>query len=64
VAKQTEQRLKALFVQSGQPKPILLLGAGASVRSGLPLTDQIQLERQRNPFVLGSVYQTLNGTSY
>ncbi len=38
---QTEQRLRALFVQAGQPKPLLLLGAGASVRSGIPLSDQI-----------------------
>src|SRR5438034_6434539 len=39
--KQSEQRLHTLFAEVGQPRPILLLGAGSSVRSGIPLTDQI-----------------------
>lgn len=35
------ERLFSLFLDQTHPKPVLLLGAGASLRSGVPLSDQI-----------------------
>jgi hypothetical protein len=38
---QTADRLRSLFLQDNGSKPVLLLGAGASVKSGIPLGEQI-----------------------
>ena len=38
---QTVDRLRSLFLQDTNCKPVILLGAGASVKSGIPLSDQI-----------------------
>lgn len=37
----TGERLRSLFLQDVSAKPVLLLGAGASLKSGVPLSDQI-----------------------
>ena len=37
----TIQRLKSVVVDESQPRPIILLGAGASRRSGVPLAGQL-----------------------
>lgn len=38
---QTTDRLRSLFLQDNGCKPVILLGAGASLRSGIPLSEQI-----------------------
>ena len=38
---QSSERLKSLFLQSNLASPILLLGAGASLKSGIPLSGQV-----------------------
>jgi predicted HTH transcriptional regulator len=38
---QTVDRLRSLFLQDSNCKPVFLLGAGASLRSGIPLSEQV-----------------------
>ena len=38
---QPSERLKSLFLQSNLASPVLLLGAGASLKSGIPLSGQV-----------------------
>lgn len=38
---QSSERLKSLFLQANLASPVLLLGAGASVKSGIPLSGQV-----------------------
>lgn len=38
---QTSDRLRSLFLQDHSSKPVILLGAGASVKSGIPLSGEI-----------------------
>jgi hypothetical protein len=38
---QSTERLKSLFLQTNLASPIILLGAGASLKSGIPLSGQI-----------------------
>jgi hypothetical protein len=38
---QSSERLKSLFLQSNLASPILFLGAGASLKSGIPLSGQV-----------------------
>src|SRR5580704_4327095 len=38
---QSPERLKSLFLQTHLASPIILLGAGASLKSGIPLSGQV-----------------------
>ena len=38
---QTSDGLRSLFLQDHSSKPVMLLGAGASVKSGIPLSGEI-----------------------
>jgi hypothetical protein len=41
VVAHTADRLRSIFLQDNSCKPIILIGAGASVKSGIPLSDQV-----------------------
>jgi hypothetical protein len=45
-------RVKALLTAEGQPRPILLLGAGASVMSGIPSADDLADQIARHGYCL------------
>lgn len=38
---QPSERLKSFFLQANLATPVLLLGAGASLKSGIPLSGQV-----------------------